>query len=277
MTISILLRLLFSWCAIFATQASFASICDADDHELKVSGKEQCLVMRRFGETEPDIMLVWLHGDVSSGGPANYHFPFAEKSAADFAAQKALAIALVRPGYPDGNGNVSTVSFMNTGRADHHTKDNITEVGAAIERLRNHYKPKTVIAIGHSGGAATSAVLLGLKPGLIDAAVLIACPCDLTAWRTGKRPWNASENALRWVEHIEKEAKVISLTGALDDNTFPSLARRYTDALTARGIHAEFRLIENENHNGAFRSAEVHKALGDLVERTRQPATSTPQ
>ena len=159
--------------------------------------------------------------------------------------------------------------MFHTGRADHHTKVNITEVGTAIERLRAHYQPEKVIAIGHSGGASTSAVLLGLKPGLIDGAVLVACPCDLITWRTGRRAWSASENAMTWIEHIDKNAKVISLTGARDDNTLPILARNYTDALIAQGIQAEFRLIENENHNSAFRSDEVSKALKDLIESFR--------
>ena len=256
-------------CALLFSAPGFASTCEAEDYERKVSGKEECLIMHRFGTSTPKLMLIWLHGDVSSGGPANYHFRSAEKSVADFAAHAPMAIALVRPGYSDGNGNTSSVAMFHTGRADHHTKVNITEVGTAIERLRAHYQPEKVIAIGHSGGASTSAVLLGLKPGLIDGAVLVACPCDLITWRTGRRAWSASENAMNWIDPIDKNAKVISLTGARDDNTLPILARNYTDALIARGIQAEFRLIENENHNSAFRSDEVSKALKDLIESFR--------
>ena len=256
--------LLLASTLLFATPV-FATTCDTDDYQLKVSGLEQCLYMRRYGDPTPKILLIWLHGDVSSGGPATYHFRSTEKAAEDFAADKTLSIALVRPGYPDGSGNTSGVSLLNTGRADHHTKTNITEVGTAIERLREHYKPAKVIAIGHSGGASTSAVLLGLKPGLIDAAGLVACPCDLLTWRIGRRAWTASENAMTWIDAIDKNAKVISLTGERADNTLPILARNYTDALTARGIQAEFRLLPNENHNSAFRSDEVFKAVRDLI------------
>ena len=49
-----------------------------------VSGVEQCLRMRQFGSETPETFIVWLHGDVSSGGPANYHFAIAEKATADF-------------------------------------------------------------------------------------------------------------------------------------------------------------------------------------------------
>ena len=66
------------------TQACFAAPCDVEDFETRVSGTSQCLMMRRFGTTEPESMLVWLHGDVSSGGSANYHFQSAEKAAKVF-------------------------------------------------------------------------------------------------------------------------------------------------------------------------------------------------
>src|SRR5471030_442851 len=153
--------------AIAATTA-LADPCATDDFETRVTGVSQCLLMRRYGPADPAAMVVWLHGDVSSGGPANYHFQIAQKAASDLASHRILSVALVRPGYPDGSGESSSVSFTNGGRADHYTKENLSEVGAAIEKLRLRYKPKTVILVGHSGGAATAAVLLGLKPQLAE-------------------------------------------------------------------------------------------------------------
>jgi hypothetical protein len=70
--------------------ASFAAVCDAEDFATRVSGESQCLMMRKFGASDPTVLLVWLHGDVSSGGPANYHFPIAEKAAKEFEDAKVL-------------------------------------------------------------------------------------------------------------------------------------------------------------------------------------------
>jgi pimeloyl-ACP methyl ester carboxylesterase len=221
--------------------------------------------MRRYGPPEPEAMIVWLHGDVSSGGPANYHFAIARDAAAELAQLKVLSVALVRPGYPDGSGESSSVSFLNAGRADHYTSENLAEVGAAIERLRTHFKPKTLVLVGHSGGAATGAVLLGMRPGLIDAAVLVACPCDLVAWRSGRREWGRSENPFKWVGRVSAPTKVVALTGARDDNTLPELARSYVDALRSRGVEAQFFILPDDTHNSAFRSPEVLKAVRQLL------------
>ena len=136
-----------------------------------VSGQNECLLMRRYGSVAPVTMLVWLHGNVSTGGPANSHFRVAQKAAADLAADHVLSVALVRPGYPDGTGAYSSGS--DNGRIDNWTQAVAAEIGTVIARLRTRFRPQTVILIGHSGGAAIAASLLGMKPDLAGAAILI--------------------------------------------------------------------------------------------------------
>ncbi|MEO8278388.1 MAG: alpha/beta fold hydrolase [Ideonella sp.] len=250
---------------VIAAHSALAEPCANDDYEAHVSGVSQCLLMRRYGSAEPEAMVVWLHGDVSSGGPANYHFALAQEAATQLAPVKVLSVALVRPGYPDGTGESSSVALLHSGRSDHYTRENLTEVGAAIERLRAHFKPKTVVLVGHSGGAATAAVLLGMKPGLADAAVLVSCPCDLVAWRAGRREWGRSEDPIKWVTQISRSTKVIALTGTRDDNTSSALARTYVDALQSRGIDARFQALPGETHNSALRSPEVLDAVRRLL------------
>lgn len=162
-------------------------------------------------------------------------------------------------------GNASTVAFLQSGRSDHYTRENVSEVGMAIERLRARYKPRTVIVVGHSGGAATAAILLGLKPGLIDGAVLVACPCDLVAWRKERRAWGMSENPIQWVNQVDPAVRVIALTADRDDNTLPELARSYVKALQVRKVNAIFRSLPNESHNSSFRSPEVLNAVQQLI------------
>jgi pimeloyl-ACP methyl ester carboxylesterase len=182
-----------------------------------------------------------------------------------FAPIKVVSVALVRPGYPDGSGDSSSVALAQGGRADHYTKDNLMEVSAAIERLRAKFQPKKVVVVGHSGGAATAAVLLGMNPKLIDAAVLVSCPCELTVWRAGRRQWSRSENPIKWVDGVDPSTRVVALTGAKDDNTLPELARTYVEALRARGVDATFQLLVDETHNSAFRSPEVSNAIRALL------------
>lgn len=53
---------------------AFGAPCEREDFETKVTGESGCLLLRRYGSTNPATMVVWLHGNVSTGGPANSHF-----------------------------------------------------------------------------------------------------------------------------------------------------------------------------------------------------------
>lgn len=252
---------------ILAASHARAAPCEREDFETRVTGDEHCTVMRRYGDTAtPRTLIVWLHGDVSTGGPANYHFPLAERTAELLAADRVLAVALVRPGYPDGSGASSGVSFAHGGRSDHYTLPNLAEVAGAVARLRAHYKVERVILVGHSGGAASSAVILGWKPGLVDGAVLIACPCEKEAWRARRNgAWPRSENPLLWADRVAAGARVRALTGTQDDNTFPILAQQYVDALKTRGLDAAFIPVAGAGHNSVTRAPEVAAAIAELV------------
>ena len=220
--------------------------------------------MRRYGAEQPTTLLVWLHGNVSTGGPANSHFRVAEKAAHDFSAAKVLSVALVRPGYPDGTGAYS--SGNDFGRADNWPRATVHDIGVAIDRLRQRYAPRRLVLIGHSGGAAISATLLGMRPNLAEAAILIGCPCDMAAWRVGRgrTPWS-SEDPLGWVNQVNASTRVLALTGTADATTVPALAETYVSRLQKRGIFAEFRLVDDAGHIDILGSAAIAKALNDLL------------
>lgn len=245
--------------------SAHADPCPDEKDEKRVTGVSECLLTRHYGPESAPHLLIWLHGDGSAGGPANYHFPIAGKAVTALAAQSVQAVALVRPGYPDGEGGVSTVAPDHGGRSDHYTRRNIDEVAGAIRRLKERHQARDVTVIGHSGGAATTAIILGTHPGLIDNAVLVACPCDLVPWRAGRRAWNRSENPQAWVEHVATTTRVLALTGSRDDNTSPELARHYVESLAARGVNARYVEIANATHNSAFRATEVTEAISSLL------------
>ena len=244
---------------------SLAAPCPEPLSATKVSGKEHCLLMRQYGSDAPETLLIWLHGDVSSGGPANYHFPIAEKATSDLGADTLTSIALVRPSYPDGSGEESGYAFGHGGRSDHYTDKNLGEIIGAIERLKTHYRPKRTVLVGHSGGAASAAIIIGMAPAIAEAALLVAIPGDLRTWRAGRRHWSRSENPSDWVGKVAPTTRVIALTGDLDTNTWPELAQQYTQLLQKNGVRAQMRLIERVDHNGAFRAPEITASLRELV------------
>jgi predicted esterase len=250
--------------------SSFASTVQADpcaneDFVTRVSGADECLVIATFGPPEgrPAAMVVWLHGDQSSGGPATSHVQPARETALRFAADRVLSVAMWRPGYSDAAGNTS--GGDNHGRNDSYTKKNMEIVGDAISRLKSHYGPSRTVLVGHSGGAATTANLLGMMPSLVDAAVLVSCPCDLRAWRAGHRWWPNSEDPLVWADKVAAPVTVIALTGTADDNTSQSLAQTYVRILSSHQVDARFVSIPDATHNSALRAQEVIDAVASVL------------
>lgn len=251
---------------LFAAAGAAAAPCEREDFETRVSGASECLIMQRHGTTAPETMIVWLHGNVSKGGPADSHFRIAAQAAADLAAERVLTVALIRPGYPDSTGAHSSGS--DNGRSDNWQKSTIAEIGTVIERLRNRYRPRRVVIVGHSGGAAIAAVLMGMKPQLAHAALLVACPCDMVTWRLGRRgpPW-ASEDPLRWTDKVAASARIVALTGSRDETTQPMLAQTYVERLKARGIDAGFEMVPEAGHIDILRSPALTEATAGIVRR----------
>ena len=241
-----------------------AKPCDNPDDPARITGAKECLVVRAFpspGELSSPVLVAVMHGDVSSGGPAKYHVDFARKLAEQ--EKNLVAVAMIRPGYDDGDGNTS--SGEHTNRSDHYTADNVDAMADGVRRLRERYQASRVVLVGHSGGAATSAVILGRRPGVADAAVLVACPCNIGEWRRGRRPWSRSESPHEWAGKVPPSARVIAITGADDSNTKPSLAEDYVALLKKRGVDARFVVVPGADHNAAWFGPAVMDAVTELT------------
>jgi pimeloyl-ACP methyl ester carboxylesterase len=234
----------------------------AADNRTRVQAGEECLVIQAYGEpAEKTKLVIFIHGDGSSGGPSDYLY----KTAKTFGRDGVVAVGLIRPGYFDREKNYSTGNAYRTG--DGYRPDVIATVAAAITTLKAHYKAERVVLAGHSGGAAISAVILGKHPGLVDAAVLAACPCNVPEWRTQRRrrPWDMSLSPHDFIAAIPAGTEIIAVTGGNDDNTAPELAKGYVEQAKARGIKAEFIGVLGVTHNGSARSQEFKDAVGRLI------------
>jgi predicted esterase len=226
----------------------------------------KCLIVRSFGAAAAPqgVLVVVAHGDVSSGGKADYHFQLAKEIAA--AHPQAAVYGLVRPGFPDGSGLVSEGS--DNGRRDHYTAENIDAVAAAVAELRARTGAARVIGIGHSGGAATFGIIAGRNPGVLDGALLLACPCDIPRWRSANnaQPWPASLSPTAFVPGVSADMRVALAVGTGDSNTWPMLSEAHVAALKARGIPHRYETIPGTGHNmnGTMRAAAL-KILGEFL------------
>jgi len=208
-----------------------------------------------FGD-DSDIMVVFIHGDASSGGAADYLYNFAK----DLATYKdVIAIAILRPGYWDSHGRKSVGS--NNRRRDHYTAENNKLLADTIAYFKAENGIERVIAMGHSGGAAQLGVIIGQCPGLIDVAILVSCPCDVKAWRKHRKPkgkgWPNSRSPMDFVKQVDRKTIVDALTGSEDTNTLPRFARKYIEKLVGCVPNAHFEEIKGGDHRFGTLAAEV--------------------
>lgn len=242
--------------------------CETPDNVTRVAGAKLCLAIKTWAPAQTgsiSTLLVFLHGDVSRGGPADYLFPTAEA----YGSPTVVSVAMLRPGYYDRDGNRSTGD--NFDRRDSYTQENIGAIAEALQNLKRHHGADKLVVLGHSGGAAIAGVILGTRPGLIDAALLLSCPCNIPRWRAdrGRSRWKQSLSAHSFLDSVPDTTKVVAVTGEKDRNTGPHLARDYASALRERGVDATFVLAPDGSHS--FRSLPVREQLDRLLQALAKP------
>ncbi|MCG8434596.1 MAG: lysophospholipase, partial [Gammaproteobacteria bacterium] len=153
--------------------AEDSDVClDEDDKDLIWDG-EGCIKFRTFQSkqiTENPVLVIVVHGDSPVADPT-YHYEFAKQIAA--ANNNVVAAGVLRPGYSDGMGGRSS-GVRGEVSGDNYTHRAAETVVAAANSLRVRYNASTMLLVGHSGGAAISAAILGLYPPLFDQAVLVS-------------------------------------------------------------------------------------------------------
>lgn len=223
--------------------------CASPDYVNTVTAEGICFGIRTFVSGEQSVspvLVVLLHGDVSSGGPADYMYGPAEDISQ--AHPGAVVVHMLRPGYDDGQGRQSSGSTL--GRSDNYTAQYVDAIAGAIDALAAHYGAARTVLVGHSGGSAIFGSILGRHPSVGDAALLLSCPCDVDRWRADRNrsAWPSSLSPSDYAADVATSTQVVAMTGGGDTRTGPYLARDYVSALQARGVDAEFIEIPGATH-----------------------------
>jgi pimeloyl-ACP methyl ester carboxylesterase len=200
------------------------------------------------------ILVVVVHGDSSDGSPPTYQYRFAERAAATIS--DAIVAAVLRPGYSDGEDTSEGLRGFSTG--DNWTPEVVNAVATVLSELKDKYHPRRVVLVGHSGGAAIVGNLLGLRVAAADGALLVSCPCDVTAWRKymqsirGGAIWERpvrSLSPLALVDSVSTSAKLWLLVGSDDQITPSALTLAYAEALRNRKIAVNVTIAPGLGHN----------------------------
>jgi pimeloyl-ACP methyl ester carboxylesterase len=232
-----------------------------------VVGEEECLRIITLGGDEtvsPDNLVVYLHGDSPRGSATDY----LRYGVSEINKKNVAHIILMRPGYYDSSRNSSTgVSDRLSRRVTSYNSHNVKEIAFAIKKLKNYHKPNKIIIVGHSGGAAIAALILGRHPGIANGAILAACPCNIDKWvqMAGRSSGLGALSPHDYVENIAPDVTLIRLTGTNDDNTFPILSLEYIEKLKENSVNAKFIGVEAETHNGVARSPQFYNAISEII------------
>jgi alpha-beta hydrolase superfamily lysophospholipase len=220
--------------------------------------------------SEHPVLVVVVHGDIrdpEGQGLYGYSETIAHYS------DNVVAASVLRPGYRDPMGDVSS-GKTGLSIGDNYTAEVVDAVDAAIRGLKAKYHPKAVVLIGHSGGGAISADLIGRHPGDVDAAVLLACGCDPTEFMARfvrdhpgfpKNLPNPSLLPLALASRVSPRIHVRLIVGDRDDVVRVPASEAYYKALKARGIDATLTIAPGFGHNDVLRAPQTRDALIEVL------------
>ena len=200
---------------------------------------------------EGSTLVLALHGD--RGGRATYVFSRRAAAAID----NVVVAAVVRPGYTDEVGDRSD-GERGLRVGDNYTAEVVDVIAEVISDLKASFGASRVVVVGHSGGAAITAALLGRHPAAIDGALLVACPCDVAAWRRhmhsvrGRDVWLGPVDAVSPItvaEYVSRSVRVRMIVGSDDQTTPEELTVEYAEALQARTVDVAVTIAPGLGHN----------------------------
>ena len=226
-------------------------------------------VFRSKDVTDAPVLVVVLHGDAPHSNPG-YQYRVAAQIAAT--STDVVVAALLRPGYTDAQGNHSDGERGLTVGDNWNAKD--TDATAdAIGELRRRFHARKVVVAGHSGGASVTANILGRHPEVIDAALLVACPCDVEPWRTsmlkltGNPAFQGKIDTLSpkdLIGNLSPKVPVTMLVGTADDIAPPTLSEAYRDAAQNAGKSVKLIELPGKGHE-IFEEPAVAEQVALLV------------
>lgn len=222
---------------------SRANACLNANHITRVAANGECLALQTyFSKTLPNshpILLIFIHGDgIPGGAPSDY----LKYQATKFIAPDVVPIVLIRPGYYDSYDNYSTgESYAFTGHGypnDSYRPHTVATIAAAVKELKDFYRARCTILVGHSGGGMMSAMVLGKYPNLANGAVIASVVKNTHEWAK-KHGYGSYPNSISpddFVNQITKQNFVYIVSGTDDTNTYPDMSKAYYELLKKQNI-----------------------------------------
>lgn len=263
---------------MFAASACAAPCSPEQENFIdNVTGGDECLALEVHNlkalEKPGAHLLVTVHNDRGPKPVRDF-----VKSLGLNGSETTAAIGIVRPGSwtshnNHGPGEVKRTStgFKPQYGKDSYTQGNIAAVMGAINRLREHYKPQKITALGYSGGAAILGAGLGLFPQYApETAVLVGYPCNLPKFANYNVMTSPADivSPHTVVKNIPKNIRMIEVAGTNDTNTDVRMMKECFQAAQEAGLNVSF--IETDaTHDTVISTSELKAAVTELLQTTK--------
>jgi predicted esterase len=234
-------------------------------------GRLKTRVYRGIARSDSPVLLLVLHGDLPDP-PPSYQYEFA-KAVTD-RNPAVVAAGILRPGYRDPTGDQSS-GDMGRAIADNYTPEVVDAVARAARQLAKEDTARAIVLVGHSGGAAIVADVLGRYPEIARAALLVGCGCDPRAWRarrrvrTGNPMFDGPTRSILPIEIAKDVAPatiVRMIVGEKDDVAPPADSQAYATALRQHGVDVSVDVVPDLEHNILF-APQVFDVLAGILKQ----------
>jgi len=226
--------------------------CKKGDFKKYVAIKEGCIGLLQLGKIDKSKkkLVVFLHGDRKNDSDYKIKESYPMSSAIKDEKKNINFFYLARPGHKF-LGRKRSVGKETSGQQKgswnavyKKSWDQIRLSAEAIKKLKEHYEPDQLIAIGQSGGAQAIAITLGKIPGLIDKAILIGCPCLEGFPDRIRVPWESPANQ---IGHIDPKTEIILITGEKDSSTPAEWAETYAKRAKEQGLSVQLHIVKGSH------------------------------
>lgn len=237
-------------------------------------GQQKALVIYPADSVKEDNLIVFLHGDSPFRDPV-YQYYIARNIAK---MTNSVTVALLRPGYKDDCGDQSE-GIRGLTMGDNYTEEVVSAIASVIASMKLEVQPKKTIVMGHSGGAALTALLVQSFPTLTQQSLLVACPCNLDAWRksmeglTENPEWSQPMPGLSPLDRVDKlnpSQKFHLFVGEKDVVAPPFLSEEFYDKAVRHVADIQWKKIEEADHESILRPDVLKKMLAEAGLITNQ-------
>ena len=233
--------------------------CIKKDGNFIFSGGE-CIEYKVYLSEDSEAINILVHGrwDLGSNTLGRYG-PFAENMNM---MTDLTTVAVALPGY-SGSSTNNLKSLAHKGEENlAATKEYVEFLATLIEDLKNKYNAQSVNVIAHSAGAMMTGTITGLKPNLIQNAVLAGGRYDIHEISDNKELISMVDV----LDKVSKDTKLLFVYGTKDEISKPEVTTNFFEKIKEEGLDGKLLKVEGAGHIDLDMTDEAIQSAVELFE-----------